>query len=156
VRLTGSSGSPDSSSLALTMPLDMDSLQGPPVTFHHYNKPADPTDPTDTILHWYGQNVEDNAAESFRHDKAILEEYIRSNNKLTAQLAFMRSQRKKKQPDNRLVEDYRFIASLYKTLKKMEHKVFKISISVYDNLFIAPFQAPTSPVCVVKGDTGLP
>jgi hypothetical protein len=111
VRFTSSCGIPDGSFSVSTL-LDY------PV--YHYN---DPADPAGTILHWYGQNVQDHAAESLQHDKAVVEEYIRSNHKLTSQLAFMKSQRKKKQPDKRLVEDYRFIISLYEMLKTMELKV---------------------------------
>ena len=96
--------------------------------FHHYIiKPADPDLRPDSILDWYGQDHRSPQDESFQRDKELLEKYIQSNSKLTAQLTFMRNQRKKKQTDSNLVEGYRFIVSLHTTLRRMEFKVRKIS-----------------------------
>ena len=50
----------------------------------------------------------------------------------------MRNQRKKKQTDSNLVEDYRFIVSLHARFKAMEFKVC-VWTFVHDNPFIAPF-----------------
>jgi hypothetical protein len=131
--LRSDSTTPRSDSIARLNDLNRNSLvDHHPLIFHHYKKPADLDSTPDTILHWYSENcksLEDNAEESLQHDKALVAEYIRSNSKLSAQLAFMQNRRKKKQPDSNLVEDYRFIVSLYMALKAMELKVRNISIS---------------------------
>jgi hypothetical protein len=81
---------------------------------------------TSSILHWYGpeyRSPQDDGENSLRRDLALLREYIRSNKKLTSQLAFMKNQRKKRKTDSNLVQDYCFIVSLHRTLKTMDFGV---------------------------------
>jgi len=100
---------------------------------HSRPKSQDPDLNQDGILDQYGPNCSpphDSAEESFQHDQALLAEYIQSDNKLTSQLAFMKTQRKKKHTDYSLVLGYRFIVSLHKKLKTMEFKVCDLYLQV--------------------------
>ena len=106
--------------------LDMNFDTHPRSFSHHRPKSADPDFSQDGILDRCAPNCrspQDSAKESLKHDQTLLAQYIQSNSKLTAQLAFMKSQRTKKHTDSDLVSGYRFIVSLHQALKVMVFKV---------------------------------
>lgn len=102
------------------------------INLHCHTNSVNPDLQPDPILHSYGldcQSPEDVAKKTLlRHDETLLAEYIRSNRKLAAQIEFMKTRRKKKQTDHDLIQDYRFIVSLYTSLQTMEFKVYNISV----------------------------
>ena len=84
------------------------------------------SDKPDTIVHWYGpdcRSPQESVDESFERHQALLQDYIHSSTKLATQIDFMKKQRKKRKTDSNLVQDYRFIVSLYQALMTKEFKV---------------------------------
>ena len=125
-----SASTPSPPSFPLPSPSNSISVDVPPWPYH--TKPTDVDLNGDDILNSYGprcKSSQEDPEESFQCDQALIKEYIQSNGKLTAQLAFIKKQRKKKQTDKNLVQDYRFIVSLHQTLKAMKFKVREICIS---------------------------
>jgi len=101
-----------------------ESITGRPdgIQFHTSVKHAD-SEFRDSALHWYGpecRSLRESESETLEHDQALLDEYVRKNNRLATQIDFLRAERKKKKSDSSLIQDYRFLVSLYKTLKEIK------------------------------------
>jgi hypothetical protein len=99
-----------------------ESITGRPdgIQFHTSVKHAD-SESQDSALHWYGpecRSLQESESETLEHDRALLDKYVRKNNRLATQIDFLKAERKKKKSDSSLIQDYCFLVSLYKTLKE--------------------------------------
>jgi hypothetical protein len=74
------------------------SLEG--IQFHTSVKHA-VSESQDSALHWYGpecRSLQESESETLEHDQALLDKYVRKNNRLATQIDFLKAERKKKSP----------------------------------------------------------